>query len=366
MIFATVSKSEQLEDYVVKEILPKYRSGEKIPSELELARDLRTSRPTMHKVLSNLTAKGLLYRENGVGTFVSAPKARSQVISVVVPSVGEMSPAEHYAWFCVQYLLEGFTGAASREGFASNLVFLHPDRQPLAAGLERLLRHNTDVYLFPDLGGNGPLIEGLRAHGKICLTRWAKATTVTHAVYGENRAGVREVVAFFAAAGRKKIAFFGNAPDFSAYAMEKYLGYCEGMAEAGLEVRPDYLRVCAGFSQDAHGETLRMLAAGLRPDAIFAGSDLRAFGILEALREAGVRVPEDVLIVGADNLPEGLAQNPPLATLDYPLHRMGEALFAIYREVLANPEGGIVNRPFPCRFIHRASCGSTDNHERES
>ena len=62
-------KSEQLENHLLREILPQYRPGERVPSEVEMARQLGTSRTTMHKVYFNLISRGLLYRQSGIGTF---------------------------------------------------------------------------------------------------------------------------------------------------------------------------------------------------------------------------------------------------------------------------------------------------------
>lgn len=59
-------KSEQLENHLLREILPQYRPGERVPSEVEMARQLGTSRTTMHKVYFNLISRGLLYRQSGI------------------------------------------------------------------------------------------------------------------------------------------------------------------------------------------------------------------------------------------------------------------------------------------------------------
>lgn len=355
MQFAAASKSELIEDYIVRELLPKYRRGEKIPSELELSKELGTSRPTIHKIFSNLTAKGVLYRENGVGTFVSAPTLRGRAVSVVLPSPNDMSPERSYTWFNSQFLLEGFTSRAAKEGVHVNLSYLHPDEQPLARGLDNLLGLNTDFYLFTGLGGYGELIAGLIRHGKTCVARHWEPTRLVHTVYGEIREGVREAVAHLAASGRKHIAYVDGARE-NGFITERYAGYAEAMAAAGLPIEPALVRICGGFHQEAYREAREMWREGLLPDAIFAGSDIRAFGVMELLHEHGVRVPEDVALVGADNLPDCRVSDPPLSTVEYPLRRMGEGMFEILQEVAANPESPVINRGFECRFIKRESC----------
>lgn len=356
MKFAAASKSELIEEYIVREILPRYRSGEKIPSELELSRELQTSRPTIHKIFSNLTAKGVLYRENGVGTFISAPSMRNRTISVVLSSSSEMSPNNHHSWFNAQFILEGFTRRALQEGVNLSLIYLHPDDQPAEKGAEILLSAHTDHYLFPDLGGYVKLIPSLLRQGKVCIVRAPTPSKLTHAVYGELRHGVRDAVNYLIRSGRKNIAHFGGAQDRTSYELERYSGYEEAMTEAGLPIRPELVRVCDGFPQDAYLEAKKMLAEGVCPEAIFAGTDLRAFGIMDLLNEKGLKIPDDIAIIGSDNLPDCRKSVPPLSSVEYPLQRMGEGMFEIFRQVVANPSSPIINLGFECRFIKRGSC----------
>ena len=82
-------KSEQLENHLLREILPQYRPGERVPSEVEMARQLGTSRTTMHKVYFNLISRGLLYRQSGIGTFRAdrAEEPALRMITAVMPSL---------------------------------------------------------------------------------------------------------------------------------------------------------------------------------------------------------------------------------------------------------------------------------------
>jgi len=93
-----------------------------------------------------------------------------------------------------------------------------------------------------------------------------------------------------------------------------------------------------------HGKALLSLPD--RPTAIFAGSDMQALGVLRAARELGLRVPDDVSVVGFDNVPESALTNPPLTTVDQPIHRMGaEALRLIVDLVEGNTREPHVRLP---------------------
>lgn len=128
------------------------------------------------------------------------------------------------------------------------------------------------------------------------------------------------------ARGRKKIAFLGDASTHFPEFFARYCGCDAALREAGLRMNPA-LQVDAASTEQAGYEAARtLLARGLPFDAVFAASDLIAIGALHALREAGLRVPEDVAVVGFDGTPMGRFANPPLTTVVQDTARAGELL----------------------------------------
>ncbi|HWM34372.1 MAG TPA: LacI family DNA-binding transcriptional regulator [Pseudolysinimonas sp.] len=101
-------------------------------------------------------------------------------------------------------------------------------------------------------------------------------------------------------------------------------GFRSAMTAAGLPIRTDWIRFgdfhTAGGKQHGH----ELLRSGERPTAIFAGSDLQALGVLEAVRALGLRVPEDLSVVGYDDIPLATWVSPRLTTIRQPLKRMAE------------------------------------------
>ena len=351
-----ITKSEALEEYIVKHILPKYNAGEKIPSELILAQELNTSRPTVHKIFSNLTAKGILYRENGVGTFVRGKSCKSKVVTAVLASAEALDPSAFPSWFNSQYILEGFCSQARPAGVITDIMYLHPDAQPLEQGLEILLQNQSDVFIFTGVGGSRKLIEKLIESGKQVVIRHFAQTALTHNVYGLIRPAIRKAVSELIARGHHNIAFFGGHDLTREYEKERFLGYTEALEVAGIGIRQELIRQCDGFSRDACLAARKMFAEGIVPDAIFGGTDLRSFGIMQAIAEKGLRIPDDIAILGTDNLPESSTQHPPLSSIDYPLHLMGRIMFDIVKEIMEKPVSGIISRSVECNFVKRESC----------
>ena len=351
-----LTKSEVLEEYIVKNILPKFKAGEKIPSELSLSQELKTSCPTIHKIFSNLTAKGILYRENGVGTFVAGKSCKNKVVTVVLPSREALDPGKEPSWFNSQFLLEGFCSAARNEGVITDVLYLNPDAQSLEQGIRILLQNQSEVFILSCIGGYKALIEKLIEQGKKVVVRHAKKSAMTHNVYAFKRPAVCNAITELIKQGRRNIACFGG-PDFTGlYEQDRLLGYTDALEDAGIAIRPELVRSCNGFTRDGYLAARKMLEEGVVPDAIFGGTDLRCFGIMQAIAEKGLRIPNDIAILGSDNLPEGPMQHPPLSTIDYPLHEIGRIMFEIAREILEKPVSGIISRSVECKFIKRESC----------
>jgi LacI family transcriptional regulator len=99
---------------------------------------------------------------------------------------------------------------------------------------------------------------------------------------------------------------------------------------------------------------------GARPDAVFAGNDSMALAAMRALREEGLRVPEDVAIVGFDDMPAAAASEPSLTTVRQPVRRLGEVATTTLLELIADPDGAPRRTVLPTELVIRASTGAPD------
>ncbi len=354
MDFTDKNRADKIEEYILKHILSGYRPNEKIPSELKLSNVLGVSRPTVHKVLSGLTSRGILYRKNGIGTFLAPKDDVCKKVLFIVPEISSLVRGMSHSWFNSAYVIEGFLQSSSSDGVGLNIINIHPDAQPYDQGIQMILKQNPDICMFSDLGGNRNIILGLMNHGIPCIVRNHMNSDLTHCVYGKMREGVRIAVEHLIRNGRRKIAFYGV--NMGRYEEIRLLGYKDAMEAAGLEVKTEYLRLCGCFSKDAFDATNDMLESGFTPDAVFGGTDLRCMGILDALKQAGLKIPQDVAVVGSDNLPECEHSDPPLSTVEYPMHEIGRAMYGICKNIFDGIiPGEPVNIGLTCRFIERKS-----------
>lgn len=162
----------------------------------------------------------------------------------------------------------------------------------------------------------------------------------------DNHAGGRLAAEHLLSCGRKRIAFVGDASPHAPEFMARYQGGRDAQADAGIAVDPA-LQVDAESSEASGHEAMRaLLGSGIAFDAVFAASDSIAFGALKALAAHGLRVPEDVAVVGFDGLPIGGYFTPSLSTVVQDTVGAGEALVdALMRQIRGEPVASRMLRP---------------------
>jgi DNA-binding LacI/PurR family transcriptional regulator len=166
--------------------------------------------------------------------------------------------------------------------------------------------------------------------------------------------------------GHRRIAFVG-AQMSDADRIGRFRGYLDGLERAGIPVRPEYvvgnhrMEPSPRYSTQLTGyqgaqEILRLRS---RPTAIFARNDHTAIAALQALKEAGLRIPEDVSIAGFDNIPLSAAISPALTTVSQPTDEEGRlaAEYLLGRVERPAEEAGRRELVLECNLIVRASTG---------
>jgi len=126
--------------------------------------------------------------------------------------------------------------------------------------------------------------------------------------------------------GRKKVAFLGDASTHYPEFFARYCGCDAALREARLRMNPALQVDAASTEQAGYDAARELMSRGLPFDAVFAASDLIALGAMHALKEAGLRVPQDVAVVGFDGTPMARFSNPPLTTVVQDTTKAGELL----------------------------------------
>lgn len=175
----------------------------------------------------------------------------------------------------------------------------------------------------------------------------------------DNRSAAKEAVDHLLSHGYRRIGILNGTPNMIA-SIDRYAGYVTALQEAGRIPDPS-LTVYSDFTRrGAYGAMARLLEeVGEPPDAMFVASDTMASGVLQALRDRGLRVPGDVAVMGFDGLDETLVSLPILSTVHQPIRELGaEGVLALI-ELLEHPEHAPIHRFLPFRLVTRRSCGCT-------
>lgn len=171
-------------------------------------------------------------------------------------------------------------------------------------------------------------------------------------VGSDNLAGGRRATAHLARLGRRHIVYLGDteAPEVT----QRVRGHIEALEQAGIGHDPA-LMVPAHFTVESSEASVdALLARGVRFDGIVAASDLIALGAIRALLHAGMRVPEDVSVIGYDDVPFARYSRPALTTVRQDTARAGRLLVS---KLLDTGGGDMRSERLPTELIVRESCG---------
>ena len=178
--------------------------------------------------------------------------------------------------------------------------------------------------------------------------------TVDHAAAAAS--AVRHLIAL----GHRRIASIDHPEDpfAPAYPGGRHKGYRRALAEAGIPPRPEY-ELMTDFSPEAGAGALdSLLALPEPPTAVFVGSDTQAFGVLEAARRRGLRVPEDLAVVGYNDIE--LAQYLGLTSVRVPMREMGQRGVELLLAALHEPDSPPTQVRLPAQLVVRRTCGARE------
>lgn len=169
----------------------------------------------------------------------------------------------------------------------------------------------------------------------------------------DNRGGGRDAVAYLLARGHRRIATITGPMEWRS-AQDRLDGYREALAAGGATFDPSLVEQAHGW-EPADGQTgmARLLARGARFTGLFAYSDMVAIGAIRELRTRGLRVPEDVSVVGYDDVPVAAYVDPPLTTVRQPMREVGECAASLVLDAIAY--GRAETRVLPTQLVVRGS-----------
>ena len=173
-------------------------------------------------------------------------------------------------------------------------------------------------------------------------------------VDADNLTGAVLATEHLLALGHRRIGFLGGREDLESSRLREE-GYRTALRAAGVRVDPELVRNGGYRRQTATGPARELLTLPDRPTAIFAANDLSALGTLDVARELGLSVPEDLSVIGFDNVPESALTEPPLTTVAQPMQEMGSEAVRLLVRLMNGTELAGAHVRLPTALVERGS-----------
>ncbi|MFL6245290.1 MAG: LacI family DNA-binding transcriptional regulator [Thermoanaerobaculia bacterium] len=265
-------------------------------------------------------------------------------------TIGVVLPDLHGEFF--SEVIRGIDLAARQHGYHLLLSGSHSDRDEMRAVVQAV-RGLVDglIVMSPDLEPSALLADLPSGIDVVMLNSRVEGRT---SITVDNAGGARDVVRHLRSAGHQQIAFIAGPPH-NADAEQRRRGFRAETRAAGIEA----VELPGFFTEESgHEAGQQILALRPRPTAVFAANDSMAIGALSAFREAGLRVPEDVALVGFDDIPIARFLTPPLTTVRVDIAELGRRAVTHVIGAVESGDGTKKRDVIKTTLVVRESCGS--------
>jgi LacI family transcriptional regulator len=252
--------------------------------------------------------------------------------------------------------LQGVTASVHRRGYL--LVLQMAEDVPSHEAYVRLIREQqVDGLILSGPRSDDPLLSELAGdqfplilHGRLQGCRLP-------CVDVDNKAGAYTAVTHLIGLGHKRIGFVSNAPFSYAGAQDRFAGYRQALTEHDLSLQDSLVRTATFLPETAEAAVQELLELPERPTAVFAASDVVAIGVMSAIQAAGLSIPDDMAVVGFDDIFLAAHTHPALTTIHVPAYGLGWTAAEVLISLIEGDEEGLAET-LETELVIRDSCGA--------
>lgn len=319
-----------------------YPAGDAVPSERQLGEELGLSRTTIRRAIDDLVQRGRLQRQPGRGTFVAGgaavqaekPGKSQRIVSVVIPTFSNPFYGE---------MVNGIEKEARR--FDLRVMVAQSDYSSLSES-NQLAQSAADssvcgALVVPDAIDR--ISEGaqhvLKA-GKplVYIGRWPDGVNCD-GVRVDYRIAAQQAVDHLVGLGHQRIAYVEGLPHLPGFS--PFDGYADVLQRRSIPLRDELVRTYKIPSEAAGRQAVQdLVAKGTKFTAIFARNDVTAMGVMQGLREAGLRIPQDVSVVSIANSLWSRSMDPPLTSVNPHPDAVGQLALRMLQDRLGGSYSG--------------------------
>lgn len=250
----------------------------------------------------NLLAKGL-------------KEGHTNMIALLIPNIrNPIFPA----------VTRGVEDKARQRGYT--LILGNTDEDPRIERdyIEKLTNHWIDGFILATATTHSTNLEQLNKDHIPIVFMIRSGGSGADAVVADNFGGAYEATKYLISRGHRRIALVNGRNDVELY-RHRMNGYIQALKDHGIDVDEQIIVNDADDEEDGYKAMIALLDKGVTIDAVFATSDPKAIGVMKAIKDRGLRIPQDISIMGFDDLPIASAVEPALTTVSQPIYDMGAA-----------------------------------------
>ena len=199
-----------------------------------------------------------------------------------------------------------------------------------------------------------PTVEVVTAEFPVVAVDPHAGPGILPTIDSDNLAGAQIAVDHLIELGHRRIGVLAGRPDLESSRLRAE-GYRASRAAAGITYDETLVRDGDYRRETAIGPARGLLTLADRPTAVFAANDLSALGLLDVAAELGLRIPEDLSVVGFDNIPESALTSPALTTVSQPLQRMGAEAVALLTGLIDGTAEATTHLTLPTELVRRGT-----------
>lgn len=301
---------------------------------------------TVNEVLE--VAERLHYNPSRVARRLRAQKGASGIIGVIITDIKNPFFSD---------VVRGIEDLAFEQHHGIITCNSDEDAEKERFYINTLISEQVSGLVIAPTPHNFPLLQKQADQGNpIVLVDRAGPDPNFDNVLVNNVAGAHAATRHLIRLGHTRIGFIGGIPGIST-TEERYKGYAKAYKEAGLQI--DKSLVTYGNSRQDGGyiQTEKLLKADPKPTAMFVTNNLMTLGCLQKLHEAGVVIPDEMALVGFDDMPWAVALNPPLTAVKQPGYVLGSNAADLLFKRLRYPDRSAYHLKLNADMVIRKSCG---------
>jgi DNA-binding LacI/PurR family transcriptional regulator len=289
------------------------------------------------------------YRPSRVARRLRVAQGLSDLVGLVIPDLQNPFFAD---------LARGVEDVAARYGYTVLIGNSDESVEKETRYLNAMMAEAVDgIILPPSCEGRSTAVDLVRAGVPlVCVDRRLDKAKVDTVVV-DNVRGAMEATEHLIALGHRRIGYLEGKQGVST-TRERLEGYRSALSRHGIEHDPR--RVLSGDSrpESARRLTTKLLESPDRPTALLVGNGMMTIGALEAVHAQGLRIPEDVAVVGYDDMPWARALTPALTVVRQPGHELGSRAMELLRQRIREPERSTTTVMLHPELVVRGSCGA--------